>query len=962
MSYLHVFNGTFENNSGGLWGAIQVSYNSDIINSTFINNTAAGGGAIYYDGYIRYTTPSNDTYSNITGSSFINNNATEGGAILIGNIPIIKNSDGSIIFNYTGDGDALIEPGAYAFHNASAIIKNNVFDNNSATNGGTIRIGGNAKTNDTNPLNKFEATLINNTIIGSSAENGGAIFNDENGTIIADNNTLTNNTAKNNGGTINNQGNATITNNDIIDNNATNGAGIYNNGTLISENNTISGNIADRIGGAIDNDGNMSSAHDTIVNNTAEHNSGAINNNGNLTVDNSSIDDNYAGRQGGGVYNDANGTLSINGSTINNNTAERNGGGLNNQGNMTITNNNLTNNNATNGAGIYNNGRLISENNTINGNDATENGGGLNNQGNAILTNNNLTDNNATNGAGIYNNGTLVSENNTISGNNATGNGGGVNTGENSNSTINNSNVGNNTAGENGGGTNTETGGNTTVNNSTIGNNTAGNNGAGVNNNGTTNLNNTNVTGNNATENGGGVNTGENGNTNIDNGNVGNNTAGENSGGINNNGNTTLNNTDVSDNNATNGTNVHNNGTLVIDNSTVEKLDVVLNVDPVRGFALDNVTINVRVYDSEGNPVNGERIAFKVNDITLKDSTGKTIQVTVSNGLASLDIQALESWMGTDTTLEVIFTGTSLVNTGRNTSTDINITSRDATLTVTAPNTYINGTLDLTATVTDQNGSPVNVGYVIFKLNGKTLRDTTGKTITAEVVNGIAKASYQLPFNYGAYERNITAVFTHKAYNKIENTTKTKLMPIPIILGSNNVQIKDEYTRPTITAQLYNRQNGALLTGTQKVSIKFDGKSYIATMKNGIINETLPVDIYRGGQHTVEIAIGTSSHYDTLRTNITTPTTQKYTVKTTNITTTVSGNTTRLRASIVDQKNSKLTKDVKVNIKINGVSFANVVASKGTLNVNLNRKVKSTDVITITTSENAYYKSSITQK
>jgi len=373
------------------------------------------------------------------------------------------------------------------------------------------------------------------------------------------------------------------------------------------------------------------------------------------------------------------------------------------------------------------------------------------------------------------------------------------------------------------------------------------------------------------------------------------------------------------------------------------------------------VTINVNVRDSEGNPVNGGRIQFKINGITLTGSDGKAIQVNVANGRASLTTMALESWIK-KSTIEVIFTGTSLVNTGRNTSTDINITARNATMIVTAPDTYVNGTLDLTATVTDQNGKPVNMGYVIFKFNGKTLRDTNGKTLTAEVVNGVAHAVYQLPFNYGAYERNITAVFTHKAYNKIQNTTKTKLMPIPIIISSSNVQIKDEYTRPTITAQVYNRFNGARVTGTQKVSIKFDGRSYTATMKNGIINETLPIDIYRGGQHTVELTIGASSQYDTLRTNITSPITQKYTVKTTNITTTITGTTTRLSAVVVDQKNKKLTKDVKVNIKINGVTFANTIASKGNINVNLNRKLKTTDVITITTSENAYYKASITQK
>jgi len=56
-------------------------------------------------------------------------------------------------------------------------------------------------------------------------------------------------------------------------------------------------------------------------------------------------------------------------------------------------------------------------------------------------------------------------------------------------------------------------------------------------------------------------------------------------------------------------------------------------------------------------------------------------------------------------------------------------------------------------------------------------------------------------------------------------------MPIPIAVRSNTVTIKDEYTRPTISAQVSNRLNGAPLTGTQKISIvKENEKPGVAKM------------------------------------------------------------------------------------------------------------------------------------
>ena len=80
----------------------------------------------------------------------------------------------------------------------------------------------------------------------------------------------------------------------------------------------------------------------------------------------------------------------------------------------------------------------------------------------------------------------------------------------------------------------------------------------------------------------------------------------------------------------------------------------------------------------------------------------------------------------------------------------------------------------LKATVTDMSNTNVNTGKVIFKLNGKTLKDDKGNTITTEVKNGTATIEYMSPSNYSAKDYILTAVASDDKYNRIEaNSTLT---------------------------------------------------------------------------------------------------------------------------------------------------------------------------------------------
>lgn len=68
----------------------------------------------------------------------------------------------------------------------------------------------------------------------------------------------------------------------------------------------------------------------------------------------------------------------------------------------------------------------------------------------------------------------------------------------------------------------------------------------------------------------------------------------------------------------------------------------------------------------------------------------------------------------------------------------------------------------------------VNTGKVIFKLNGKTLKDDEGNTIISEVKNGIATIEYMIPSNYSAKDYILTAVASDDKYNRMEaNSTLT---------------------------------------------------------------------------------------------------------------------------------------------------------------------------------------------
>jgi len=141
-------------------------------------------------------------------------------------------------------------------------------------------------------------TLKGLTLAHGHSDAGGAINNDEFGTVTISNSTLSGNSSSGNfagdGGAIANE-----------------------NGTLIVSSSTFSGNSGSE-GGAIDNDGTASITNSTFSGNSAEFAGGAISNEGQaVTIANSTFSGNSTANEGGAISNNTTaGTVSIGGSIV----------------------------------------------------------------------------------------------------------------------------------------------------------------------------------------------------------------------------------------------------------------------------------------------------------------------------------------------------------------------------------------------------------------------------------------------------------------------------------------------------------------------------------------------------------------------------------------------------------------------------------------------------------------------
>lgn len=287
LEHTTIQNATTSNYNGG---AIATSGGVEITDSSFINNKAGNGGAIYASGA--------GAQLNISGSDFHENSVSS-------NLP-----------NSRRGGAVHLVGGAVAY------IFDTTFDNNAGGYGGGI-----ANVNAT--LNLTRVTLSNNKLQNG---NGGGIANE--GTANLTQVILTgNSTRTGSGGGIYNKGVATLVASTLSTNSSSYGGGIANDhGMLTVTDSTVSSNSANVAGGGgVANEyGTMTLTRITVSGNSATGDAGGVENGrGTATLTDVTLSDNHSS-SGGGMWNLFGGTAYLTNVTFFGNSAFGLAGGIGN--------------------------------------------------------------------------------------------------------------------------------------------------------------------------------------------------------------------------------------------------------------------------------------------------------------------------------------------------------------------------------------------------------------------------------------------------------------------------------------------------------------------------------------------------------------------------------------------------------------------------------------------------------
>ncbi|WP_455646137.1 beta strand repeat-containing protein [Methanosphaera sp.] len=207
-------------------------------------------------------------------------------------------------------------------------------------------------------------------------------------------------------------------------------------------------------------------------------------------------------------------------------------------------------------------------------------------------------------------------------------------------------------------------------------------------------------------------------------------------------------------------------------NIVINRLPTTITVDPVTASIGDVITLSASITDSENNAITDGKVVFKVNGKTLRDEEGNVIYATVKDGKYVIEnVEVLAGWAKEGSVITAVYGGYGDLESSRVNAT-ITVTKREAKATVDAVTAKAGETVTLTVKVTDD--VTVTGGKVVFKLNGKTLRDDNGNVLYGTVSNGVATVTYTLPAKMSAKAYTLTAVFSSGIYNRVDaNSTLT---------------------------------------------------------------------------------------------------------------------------------------------------------------------------------------------
>ena len=208
----------------------------------------------------------------------------------------------------------------------------------------------------------------------------------------------------------------------------------------------------------------------------------------------------------------------------------------------------------------------------------------------------------------------------------------------------------------------------------------------------------------------------------------------------------------------------------IIKDNLPKKIVPTLKVDTIEFTVGTTATIQASIYigDEVAVDINKGKISFKVNGKTLKDDKGKVIYAKVVNGVAVIEnYEVSQDWAKEGSTIQAVYSGCADLAKMSSDNENLTVTTQEPSITTSDIQATVGQTVTLTATVTAT--TPVNNGKVVFKINGKTVKDANGKVIYAKVTDGTVNVEYTLPSDMKEQEYTLTAVFISTDYGRLED-------------------------------------------------------------------------------------------------------------------------------------------------------------------------------------------------
>ena len=187
---------------------------------------------------------------------------------------------------------------------------------------------------------------------------------------------------------------------------------------------------------------------------------------------------------------------------------------------------------------------------------------------------------------------------------------------------------------------------------------------------------------------------------------------------------------------------------------TVNKMATNLAVDDVNGNKGENVDLTATLTDEKGNPIKDKNVRFEVEGVEVGSNN------TNDDGIATVSYNILQN-PGTYT-ITAIFDGDDEYY-GTENYADLTVNKFNSNIIADDVTGTVGDSVDLTATLTDDNGDPIIGKNVRFQINGADVG--TAPTNGA----GIATLSHNINENPGNHE--IRAIFDgDEEYESSENT------------------------------------------------------------------------------------------------------------------------------------------------------------------------------------------------